>query len=220
MYPRHQRHNLPLSHALSTAAAVWLHEGAAVAHASTLRSTPAAATVDPDEVRRSSEGTKLPPEPPTSERGAACVFVSGAQSAISLHREEKPGSGEAFARSRGCPGEEWREQKRKEIKKNAPAGLAWSILRVSATRSLWRIFPPFCPAASRPWVGHMGAPICPSASATASRHLTEARNKVEEVLLPYNWTLRGSSHSLQNRFPQRRRVRVRASSRFKAFFCI
>lgn len=64
-------------------------------------------------------------------------------------------------------------------------------------------------------VGHMGAPICPSASPKASRHLTEARNKVGEVLLPSNWPLRGSSHSLQNRFPQRRRsvclpVRVRA----------
>ena len=79
-------------------------------------------------------------------------------------------------------------------------------------------------------VGHTGALILPSASPKPSRHLTGARNKVEEVLLPHHWTLRASSHSLQNRFPgggggvRRACVRARAPQcscpRSKAFFYI
>lgn len=219
VYPRHQRQILPLSHVLRAAAAV--------AHASTLRNTPAAATVDPDEVRRSSEGTKLlqnrrlqsanlRPQPPP-----ASSFRELNQQLDSARKRNRA----LVKRLHAAVGFQTRSgESRKERNKKSPGGfgvehpprlrrtLALADVSTFLSRSL----------AS---VGHMGAPICPSASPKASRHLTEARNKVEEVLLPYNWTLRGSSHSLQNRFPERRRrvcvLRARArmcvSSHFKAF---
>lgn len=204
VYPRHQRQILPLSHVLRAAAAV--------AHASTLRNTPAAATVDPDEVRRSSEGTKL-------------LQNRRLQSANPQLDSARKRNRALVKRLHAAVGFQTRSgESRKERNKKSPGGfgvehpprlrrtLALADVSTFLSRSL----------AS---VGHMGAPICPSASPKASRHLTEARNKVEEVLLPYNWTLRGSSHSLQNRFPERRRrvcvLRARArmcvSSHFKAF---
>lgn len=82
------------------------------------RKTPAAATVDPDQVRRSLKGSKLPPEPLTSERepavGAARVFVleSSISSSDSTGRRNRA-LVEAFTRSRGFPDEERREQKKR-----------------------------------------------------------------------------------------------------------
>lgn len=177
------------------------------------RKTPAAATVDPDQVRRSLKGSKLPPEPLTSERepavGAARVFVWRARSAV-----RTPPGGETglwWRRSHAAADFQTRsgESKRRREQKSRggfgvehPPRLRRTLALADVSTSL---------SCSFTSVGHMGAPICPSASPKASRHLTEARNKVAEVLLPYNWTPRGSGHSLQNRFPERRRsVCVRA----------
>lgn len=85
------------------------------------RKTPAAATVDPDEVRRSSKGTKLPQnrrlqstnprfQPPASS------FRELNQQLDSIRKTNRAVVG-AFTRSRGFPDEERAEQKKKEIKK-------------------------------------------------------------------------------------------------------
>lgn len=110
--------------------------------------TPAAATVDPDQVRRGSAGSETPPEPLSSE-------LSAAQSAIRLHQRETRGSGEAVCTQPRVSRRGAERAEQKEIKES-PGG-------VGVEHPPWT----FLPFLSRRFasVGHVGAPICPSASA-------------------------------------------------------
>lgn len=83
--------------------------------------TPAAATVDPDEVRRSLEGTKLPQNrglqstnPPLQPPASSSRELNQQLDSI---RKTSRALVEAFTRSRGFPDEERGEQKKNEIKK-------------------------------------------------------------------------------------------------------
>lgn len=149
---------------------------AAVAHASTLRDSPAAATVDPDQVGRN----QTPPEPPSSEREpASAAFPRLNQQLDSIGK--RPGALlKPFTRSRAFPGEAWSEQKGSTSRK--PRRLCCGASSASPPHARTLALADVCASLSRRFasVGHTGAPMCPSASPKASRHLTEARNKVEK----------------------------------------
>lgn len=130
VYPRHR---LPLSHVLSGCRS---------------RTQPRR------DSRPQQQLTLAAPAPLGNHRTApeAPASASAARSAVRLHRD---GGRRRIWRGvhtqprvsrRGA-----RRANRREVRA-APAGSAWSILRVSGARSLWPTFLPLCPAVWRPWV--------------------------------------------------------------------